>query len=143
MSLPTIETVVDSRRRSPVDVNINRKLGPEESRLIADTAVFLESKLGGKPPEVHPSIDLDGISEFTRSVLEAAMEIPWGETRSYRWIAKRIGKPNATRVVGQALGMNPVPLVIPCHRVIKEDGSLGGFGQGTDWKKLLLSIERA
>ena len=142
MSLPTIETVMTSRKKPPVNVNINQNLGPEESRWVADAALFLESMFKGRRPGVCPSTDLGGSSVFTRSVLEAAMEIPWGETRSYRWIAGKIGKPNAARAVGQALGRNPVPLVIPCHRVIKEDGSLGGFGQGTDWKKRLLGIER-
>jgi methylated-DNA-[protein]-cysteine S-methyltransferase len=68
--------------------------------------------------------------------------ISWGQTVSYKWVAGRIGRPNAARAVGQALGRNQVPLIIPCHRVIKEDGSIGGFGLGTEWKKWLLELER-
>jgi O-6-methylguanine DNA methyltransferase len=142
LTLPEVETVMNGRKKYPASVNIKRNLGPGESRLLADTATFLESMFRGGPPEDHPSVDVDGMSDFTRSVLEAAMEIPWGETRSYGWIANKIGKPDATRAVGQALGRNPVLLVIPCHRVIREDGSLGGYGQGIDWKKGLLSLER-
>ncbi|MBK5092343.1 MAG: methylated-DNA--[protein]-cysteine S-methyltransferase [Actinobacteria bacterium] len=96
----------------------------------------------GKHPAVSTYVKLEGQTVFTRRVLDAAMEISWGETRSYCWVARRIGKPGAARAVGQALGRNPVPLMIPCHRVINKDGSLGGFGQGTDWKEWLLEIER-
>jgi methylated-DNA-[protein]-cysteine S-methyltransferase len=130
------------RRKPTADININRRLGPQESRWIADAAAYLESMFQGRHPEVCPRIKLGGQTTFTRRVLKAAMEIPWGETRSYSWVARRIGEPGAARAVGQALGRNPVPLMIPCHRVIKEDGSLGGFGQGTDWKERLLELER-
>ncbi len=64
---------------------------------------------------------------FQRAVWTACMEIPAGETRSYKWIAERIGKPGAARAVGSALGKNPFAPIVPCHRVIKSDGSVGGF----------------
>jgi methylated-DNA-[protein]-cysteine S-methyltransferase len=139
--LPPQETVIGGRKKHPVDVNINRKLSLDESRRVADVASFLESVLGRRPREACPCIDLEGLSAFTRSVLETTIAIPWGETRSYKWVACRIGKPGAARAVGQALGRNPVPLVIPCHRVVKEDGTIGGFGAGIDWKEWLLEIE--
>lgn len=142
ISFPAIETVLAGRRKVTVNVNINRDLGHEESRWVSETAALLETVLHGRPPEVCPRIDLGGTTMFTRRVLEIAMEIPWGETKSYRWIARKMGKPNATRAVGQALGRNPVPMIISCHRVIKEDGSLGGFGLGTEWKRWLLELER-
>jgi methylated-DNA-[protein]-cysteine S-methyltransferase len=90
----------------------------------------------------NPPVDFGDMTAFTRCVLEAAMEIPWGETRSYKWVAQQAGKPKAARAVGQALGRNPVPLVAPCHRVIREDGSLGGFGMGIGWKEWLLMLDR-
>ena len=62
-------------------------------------------------------------------------------TRSYAWVAKKIGKPKATRAVGAACGANPVPIIVPCHRVIAGDGSLGGFGGGPALKKRLLTLE--
>lgn len=71
------------------------------------------------------------------------MTIPLGETRSYKWVAQRIGRPRAVRAVGQALKKNPYPLIIPCHRVIKEDGSLGGYaGRQTLKKAKLLAMEK-
>ncbi|GAI87660.1 unnamed protein product, partial [marine sediment metagenome] len=67
--------------------------------------------------------------------------IPYGETRSYAWVAKQVGKPKAARAVGQAMGSNPLPIIIPCHRVITSNGKLGGFGGGLEMKRQLLSLE--
>lgn len=80
---------------------------------------------------------------FQRSVWHALREIPYGATRSYADLARQIGKPNATRAVGAANGRNPVPIVVPCHRVLGSDGSLTGFGGGVDTKRLLLRLEGA
>jgi methylated-DNA-[protein]-cysteine S-methyltransferase len=86
---------------------------------------------------------LNNITPFDRDVYMAALSIPFGQTRSYKWIANRIGKPNAARAVGQALKKNPFPLIIPCHRVVSsKPGSLGGFSLGLELKKELLDIER-
>ena len=84
------------------------------------------------------------LTEFEWQVLAMTSLIPVGETRSYRWIAEQIGKPLAARAVGQALRINPFAPVIPCHRVVRTDGSLGGY-QGTSGlakKKLLLEREQ-
>jgi len=76
--------------------------------------------------------------------LRATLTIPLGETRSYQWIAQKIGRPKALRAVGQALRRNPYPLIIPCHRVIKLDGNLGAYAGKMDGKKArLLAIERS
>jgi methylated-DNA-[protein]-cysteine S-methyltransferase len=80
---------------------------------------------------------------FQLEVLNALLEIPCGETRCYLDIAKRIGRPKAVRAVGAANGRNPLPIVIPCHRVIGSDGSLTGFGGGLAAKKFLLDLEGA
>lgn len=80
-------------------------------------------------------------TEFEQKVWAALKEIPFGETRSYKWIAERIGKPSAVRAVGQALSKNPVPIVIPCHRVIESDGSIGGYSSGVNTKRRLLELE--
>ena len=74
-------------------------------------------------------------------MLEALQEIPYGETRSYRDIAERIGNPRAVRAVGSANGSNPIALIIPCHRVIGSNGTLTGFGGGLDSKRFLLDLE--
>lgn len=96
---------------------------------------------GGDPGDL--AYDLDGLSPFTRAVLAATASIPRGETRSYRWVADRIGQPKAARAVGGALGRNPVPLLIPCHRVVREDRTLGGFALGPHVKQALLDREGA
>jgi O-6-methylguanine DNA methyltransferase len=82
---------------------------------------------------------------FQRAVWLACMEIPRGQTRSYGWIAKRIGRPGAVRAVGTALGKNPFAPLVPCHRVIKSDGTLGGFSApgGIKTKIKLLRKEKA
>lgn len=78
---------------------------------------------------------------FQRTVWKACSEIPHGQTRSYWWTAVRAGNPYATRAVGSALGANPLPLFVPCHRVIRADGALGGFSADPNLKQLLLTHE--
>jgi methylated-DNA-[protein]-cysteine S-methyltransferase len=87
------------------------------------------------------ALDLRWLGSFERDVLAAASTIPRGETRSYGWIAREIGRPRAVRAVGTALGKNPVPLVIPCHRVILSDGSIGQYIFGEAAKRTLLETE--
>lgn len=78
---------------------------------------------------------------FEKEVWKSLKGIPYGETRTYKWIADRIGKPHASRAVGNALGKNPLPVVFPCHRIIESDGSIGGYTPGVDIKRRLLEIE--
>jgi O-6-methylguanine DNA methyltransferase len=86
--------------------------------------------------------DLRGLSEFERAVLLKALEIPGGEVRPYSWIAREIGHPEAVRAVGTALGKNPVPLLIPCHRVVRADGTIGNYSMGgSRVKRALLEVE--
>jgi len=89
----------------------------------------------------HSPIDLSKYTPFQRKVWEVVQTIPYGETRSYKWVAERIGNPRAVRAVGQALKRNPLPGIVPCHRVICSDGSLGGFSQGLKMKRELLRSE--
>ncbi len=82
------------------------------------------------------------LTNFEWLVLKAAMDIPLGQTRTYKWVAQKIGRPQAVRAVGQALRKNPFPLIIPCHRVIKSDGTLGGYaGRFGKKKAALLKLE--
>ncbi len=86
--------------------------------------------------------DLRGLSEFERAVLMKALEIPGGEVRPYSWIAREIGHPEAVRAVGSALAKNPVPLLIPCHRVVRADGTIGNYSMGgSRVKRTLLEVE--
>mgnify|MGYP000271248742 CR=1 FL=1 len=80
-------------------------------------------------------------TDFEKAVWNVLSEIPYGETRTYKWVAEKIGRPHASRAVGQALSRNPLPIFIPCHRIIESDGSLGGYSGGVDMKRRLLDIE--
>lgn len=86
-------------------------------------------------------IDLFGVTPFTRDVLRATIDVPFGEVRTYQGIASAIGRPSASRAVGNALGRNPVPVIVPCHRVIRSDGSMGWYTGGAHIKERLLEIE--
>jgi methylated-DNA-[protein]-cysteine S-methyltransferase len=107
----------------------------------ADYPEIAEALTGGDGDTLD--CDLEGVSPFTRRVLTAAAEIERGQTRSYQWLARQIGMPRAARAVGNALGSNPVPIIIPCHRVVRGDGSLGGYAFGQQMKRALLQAEGA
>ena len=87
-------------------------------------------------------VDVQG-TEFQKRVWAAISRIPYGETRSYNKIAEEIGMPKAYRAVANACGANPVPLIVPCHRVIRKNGGLGGYGMGIERKKYLLAMEKS
>ncbi len=95
----------------------------------------------GTRKEFDLALTLD-TSPFQARVLEALRSIPYGETRSYKDVAVALGNPNAVRAVGGANGSNPIPIIIPCHRVIGSNGTLTGFGGGLDTKRFLLDLER-
>ncbi len=80
-------------------------------------------------------------TDFDKKVWLALREIPFGEIRTYKWLAEKVGKPTAFRAVGQSLSRNPIPIVLPCHRIIESDGSIGGYSGGIDIKRRLLDIE--
>ncbi len=88
-------------------------------------------------------LELEGCTGFQQDVWQATARISYGQLRSYGWIASEIGRPRAARAVGQALGANRLPIIIPCHRVIRSDGSLGGFSGGLHWKEELIKLEEA
>ncbi len=80
-------------------------------------------------------------TDFEKKVWSCLKNISFGETKTYKWIAEKIGSPSATRAVGQALSRNPLPIVLPCHRIIESDGSIGGFSSGVNIKRRLLELE--
>lgn len=106
-----------------------------------DVKTQLDEYFTGKRKQFQLNLAPHG-TPFQLAVLDALRAIPYGETRSYRDIAADIGKPLAVRAVGAANGRNPIPIIIPCHRVIGADGSLTGFGGGLDTKRFLLDLER-
>ena len=93
-----------------------------------DAVAALETMLAGRPARTDLRFDLEDRPAWDRRVLEAVARVPWGTTVSYGEIARRVGSPRAARAVGGAVGRNPVSLLIPCHRVIATDGTLGGYG---------------
>ena len=96
---------------------------------------------GGHKATFPDRLDLSGATVFQREVWEITRLIPYAETRSYQWVAEQMKKPRAVRAVGQALGRNPLPVIVPCHRVIASNGALGGFSGGLEMKRHLLSLE--
>jgi len=95
----------------------------------------------GRKVEFDYPIDLSHYTPFQSAVFTATRSIPYGETRSYHWIARKIGNPKGSRAVGQALKENSIPILVPCHRVIEQNGKIGGFSPGIKWKEWLLQLE--
>lgn len=108
----------------------------------ATTGRALLDALAGRKPRALPPLDLSSGTPFQREVWTALGRIPCGETLSYGELAHAIGRPKAVRAVGGACGANPIPVLVPCHRVLAADGRLGGFTAGLDWKRRLLKAER-
>ena len=118
-----------------------------EFKPVGDTMMHSELKadirryLNGERVRFKVELDISIGTEFQRLVWRELLNIPYGETRSYKQIGEQICCPRASRAVGQANGRNPLPIIIPCHRVINSNGSLGGYSGGIEIKKKLLAIE--
>jgi O-6-methylguanine DNA methyltransferase len=104
------------------------------------TTAALKAVLAGREPEKFPPLDLAGTA-FQKRVWNTLRKIPVGKTKSYGEVAQAIGEPNAARAVGGACGANPIPVLVPCHRVLAANQKLGGFSGGLDWKRKLLARE--
>ena len=97
--------------------------------------------LTGRRNSFDMPLDLTGGTSFQRQVWRTLQRVPYGKLRSYQWIAARVGGPQYARAVGNAVGANPLPIVIPCHRIVAHDASLGGFSGGLSMKRKLLGLE--
>ncbi len=125
------------------------RVGPDAQRRIPTairrwhraTTSALKRALAGRAPRALPPLDVSGGTAFQRRVWNAMRRIACGQTRSYGEIARAIGKPKAVRAVGGACGANPIPVFVPCHRVLAANRKLGGFSGGLNWKKTLLARE--
>ena len=113
------------------------KADPAPASLRAELDAYFQGGL----KEFEQNISFLSGTEFERSVWLALRDIPFGQTRSYKWMAERVGRPKGSRAVGQALKKNPIPIILPCHRVIESDGKLGGYSPGEDIKRRLLQME--
>lgn len=112
----------------------------EEDSACNEARRQLSEYLGGKRKSFDVALDLRG-TPFQNAVWKSLSAIPWGRTAHYGGIAGKVGSPGASRAVGAANAANPVPIIIPCHRVVGKDGSLTGFGGGLDLKRKLLELE--
>ncbi len=110
-------------------------------RWVRLTATALREALAGRTPGKMPALDWSGGTDFQRRVWTALRRIRPGQTRTYAQIAAAAGKPQAARAAGGACGANPIPVLVPCHRVTAANGGLGGFSAGLKWKRHLLAIE--
>jgi methylated-DNA-[protein]-cysteine S-methyltransferase len=123
-----------------------RAVGAAESPGVggSEVAALLRSYAAGEDVSLDDyPVDLPECSEMQRAIWLALREIPRGETRSYGWLARHVGHGDAPRAIGAAVGANPIPLWLPCHRVVASDGSLHGFGGGLAMKQALLELEGA
>ena len=115
----------------------------EDTSAFSDLPYRLQGYFDGEKVSFPDSLDLSGATTFHRAVWNATRSIPYGETRTYAWVAQQIGRPQAFRAVGGALARNPFPIIVPCHRVLASNGNLGGFSGGLALKKRLLELEAA
>jgi O-6-methylguanine DNA methyltransferase len=122
-------------------VSFNGRPATGTSAMLRDAQRQVMRYLAGKSRSLDFPIDLSAGTPFQRRVWRAALRIPYGRARSYRWIASKVGGKRYSRAVGNALGANPLPLIVPCHRVVAHDASLGGFSGGLPVKRKLLALE--
>jgi methylated-DNA-[protein]-cysteine S-methyltransferase len=119
--------------------------GPEDARMsferFDEAVTRIREYFRGKRVDFEDKLDVSPASDFQKKVWAICRSIPYGETRSYGWIASQIGKPGASRAVGCALAKNPIPIIIPCHSVVSAKGAIGGFSGGLPAKRRLLKLE--
>lgn len=117
---------------------------PGDHPLAGSATGILRDYAAGRPAPIETfPVDIGGGTTLQRKIWLALREIPRGETRSYGWLARHVGEAHAPRAIGAAVGSNPIPLWLPCHRVVASDGSLHGFGGGLAMKSALLELEGA
>lgn len=110
--------------------------------VLTHTQELLDRYFAGEPFDASTiPIQMESGTDFQNSVWETIRRIPCGEVRSYKWIAEQVGRPKAVRAVGSAVGANAVIILNPCHRVVRSNGALGGYGGGLERKRLLLALE--
>ena len=134
----TIMTTREDALKSIIDAGADEPAPEGEA---APLVKLVQQVAAGKSVELNGRMKIVGGTAFQRSVWKALESIPHGATVSYGDIARKVGRPKAARAVGHAVGSNPLPLLLPCHRVLASDGSIGGFGGGLPMKRALLRNE--
>jgi methylated-DNA-[protein]-cysteine S-methyltransferase len=129
------------RGLEPVRLERIENASPEVQAILRHAASELNEYFGGQRARFDVPLDWGSMAPFQRAVLEATVSVPFGHVETYAGIARKIGKPGATRAVGNALGRNPIPVIVPCHRVIRSDATIGGYTGGLGIKYRLLAIE--
>jgi methylated-DNA-[protein]-cysteine S-methyltransferase len=135
-----VSFATDGRRVARVLLGERRRDDARATPLDREARRQIEGYFLGRRREFDLPLDPD-LPRFTATVLAAVARIPFGAARSYGELAAEVGSPRAARAVGQAVGSNPLPLLIPCHRVLAANGKVGGFGCGLPWKRFLLDLE--
>ena len=142
-NVPESDFVARQRDRGLEPVRLERieDAEPEVRQNLQRAASQLNEYFGGQRARFDVPLDWGAMAPFQRAVLEATTSVPFGQLDTYAGIARRIGKPGAARAVGNALGRNPIPVIVPCHRVIRSDATIGGYTGGLGIKHRLLAIE--
>ena len=137
------EAIEEAKSLAPIEVSykFRSEMDPFVRRVGREVVEFVKSYLKGEETKVTFKLNTEGLSTFMRRVLSVVSSIPRGFVTCYSCVAEVIGNPNACRAVGNALARNPWPIIIPCHRVIRSDLTLGGYRGGPELKRKLLRIE--
>lgn len=137
--------VLPKRSRQAIEFGLRAMAGgpfePGESARLEAARCQLLDYLAGKRSGFDIPLDLSRGTAFQRRVWRTLQRVPFGKLRSYQWIASRVGGRRYARAVGNAVGANPLPIVVPCHRIVAQDASLGGFSCGLPMKRKLLTLE--
>ena len=115
----------------------------EDETFFGDLPQRIQRYFEGEPVSFTDTLDLSGLTPFRRSIYLACIVVPRGKTISYGALAQRVGHPGAARAVGRAMATNPLPSLVPCHRVVGSNGNLTGFGGGLELKRRMLALEAA
>jgi methylated-DNA-[protein]-cysteine S-methyltransferase len=145
-----VQTSLPTKERKTAKNNLlnSQKNAKQDPSLLLKLQTQIKLYFEGKNIDFNADIDLnlEGLTQFSQDILKACQKIPYGQTVSYKKLAEMANHPKAARAVGNVMGNNPIPLIIPCHRVIKSNGSIGGFQRNTpgaqDLKKRMLELER-
>jgi O-6-methylguanine DNA methyltransferase len=138
-------TFLPHRTKAALEADVARRYpqAKPSARLLPELVRTIQAYFAGEPVRFNVRLDLTGLGDFRRRVFAACRKIPRGKTATYADLARAAGSPKAARAVGSAMANNPLPLIVPCHRVVRSDGSIGGFSapQGERLKRRLIRIE--